>query len=370
MSGAEEPIAERLEDVELSEEQKEWIKDHLGEEPSEISGKQRQYISENWNKVVNPEEYHASFPPREPTFEEMEADVLVADDLKKSIERREQLFMSIMKISEPEWLVEGFAVRQGITVFYGDAGEGKTSLMLQLIGSAFESRRLLSFQVRLANPLLIEQDENPELLRSHVERMIPVYPSLRLLEVPREPVLWDNQKGDFANTLLEDYIRYSAANIVIIDSLTSLGIDDINHPKCSIIFDKFRLLAREWGCAFIVLHHPNKSGNIMGNKLIRAKAECVIQLQKGKVLFEKLRAKMPSSLVIEVGKVPYLEVKQDTNTLVFNIDRTTYIREQFLEGKSRAEIIDITRALYGGSKDAIGKAVDREKATLKEEGKL
>jgi archaellum biogenesis ATPase FlaH len=295
----------------------------------------------------------------------------LAEDIERAEEKRKNLFTNIMDIPEADWIVEGFAVKQGITLLYGDRHTGKTSLMLQLIGSVYENKKLLSLNIGKVKPLLIEQDESPSLLRSHVERMLPQYRCLEKLNVPTETVLWDNDKARYASPMLEDLIQYSSlANLVIIDSLTSLGIEDINHPRCSLIFDRLRDISRKWACAFIVLHHPNKSGEIMGNKLIQAKVDCILQLQKDKLIVEKLRAKTPSIFTVDGGKYPYLEVEQDPDTLIFRIDKAAFIRELLLQGKPRLDVINSVSSTYGGNKESIGKATDRQKKKLTEEGKF
>ena len=73
-------------------------------------------------------------PEKQPITEEKLAELNVIE--KRRIERKEQLFMKIMDIPKANWLVEGVAVRDGITLLFGDAGVGKTSLMLQLIACA------------------------------------------------------------------------------------------------------------------------------------------------------------------------------------------------------------------------------------------
>lgn len=127
---------------------------------------------------------------------------------KKLSQRKKQLFTKVMDIPEVEWLVEGIAVREGITLLFGDAGVGKTSLMLQLMGCLAEGKEFLGLSTTKANTLLIEQDEGKPLLKSHIERMLPVYPSLRWLEVPQVQILWDNTKADFEakGSLLEELI--------------------------------------------------------------------------------------------------------------------------------------------------------------------
>ncbi|MFC2003442.1 AAA family ATPase [Chloroflexota bacterium] len=304
--------------------------------------------------------------------EEKSAELIDAE--KRRIERKELLFMKVMNIPEVEWLVEGIAVKGGITLLFGDAGKGKTSLMLQLIACTIEGNEFLGLLTEKVNTLLIEQDEGKPLLRSHVERMLAACPSLGELEVPTVWILWDNNTTDFQvrGSLLEELIDLSSASIVIIDSLTSLGITDINHPRSSIVFDRVRAISEKHHCAFILLHHPNKDDEIMGSNLIPAKVDCILHLQSSRLTFEKLRGKTPDIIVGEFGGHPYLDINQDPETLVFKVarKRSDVIQELIIQGKKRGEIITQIQQEYGGKKDSIGKAVDRTRIILEVRGML
>jgi len=244
-----------------------------------------------------------------------EKELELAEGVKNIRRKQKEIFINVMEIPEVEWIVEGFAVKQGITMVYGDGGVGKTSLMLDLMACINERGLFLGLTTMPASSLIIEQDENPAIMRSHVEKMLNIHPSLAWLKVPQNPVIWDNNQRDFMDSSLEQAIAWSSADLVIIDSLTSLGIDDINHPSCSIVFDRLRQMAFEWECAFIVIHHTNKSGEVMGSNLIMPKLDCMIRVESNMVIFEKLRGAPPNGSVIEAGKKPYLTVFQDPQTL-------------------------------------------------------
>ena len=108
----------------------------------------------------------------------------------------------------------------------------------------------------------------------------------------------------------------------------------------------------------------------MGSGLLKPKTECTLQLQSGKLIFEKIRGNTPAGALVEPNKDPYLGISQDPKTLIFRVERATFIRERLAQGMPRAELIEVVRALYGGKRDSVGKAVDRASAELKEKGKL
>lgn len=246
--------------------------------------------------------------------------------------------------------------------------------MLQLIGCVNEGREFLGLSTQQVGTLLIEQDEGRSLLRSHIERMLPCCPSLESLIVPKVLVLWDNTLRDFEakGSLLEELIFLSSASIVIIDSVTSLGIEDINQPSTATLFDKLRVIAGKYHCSFVLLHHPNKSGDVMASNLIKAKVDCLLHLEHDRLVFEKLRGTTPKVVAVKPGDAPHISISKDPDTLTFTQakDRTTLIRELLLEGKTRSEVIDLVCQVSDAKKETIGKAVDRERSKLIQEGKL
>ncbi len=353
----------------LSGEQQQYVKEALGIEPTALTTGQAEYIEDHWNKAIDSkldlEEYKALFPPPALTPEQTRQSEEALKALKEVVafeEKQTQLFQRVTDIPEPEWVVEGFAVKEGITILFGDKGQGKTSLMLQLIGCVQEGKSLVSLRVGEARTLLIEQDENPALLRGHLDRMLPVHPSLENLLVPKEPVRWNNDKMNFDNpAFIDDLMKYSKADLVIIDSLSSVGIEDINHPKGAAIFDQLRILARKWNCAFIVLHHPNKNGEVMGSNLIQAKVDVILRLHDGALSFYKLRGKYPA-VVDTTVQPPRIRIAQDKATLVFSPDKATIaknradrIRKLVSEKRTRAEIVEITHKEFGGDRTPLPK---------------
>jgi predicted ATP-dependent serine protease len=289
-------------------------------------------------------------PVPEDELREWEAGKMWAANIDK---RRAQLFANVMDIPEVDWLVEGVAVKDGITLLYGDAGIGKTSLTLQLIGCVTEVRKFLGLSTRQVRVLLIEQDEGGSLLRSHVERMMPAFPSLYELQIPQVHISWNNDESDFEGKgkLLEELIIVSFASIVIIDSLSSLGMKDINHPSTGAMFDRLRAIANQYHCAFVVLHHTNKSGDVMGSNLIKGKVDVILHLEQDKLIFEKLRGTTPDVATVKPGESPFphMSLSRDQNTLTFSAvtDRANYIDGLLLKGMPRSEIIDSVCVIFG-----------------------
>jgi predicted ATP-dependent serine protease len=309
-----------------------------------MSNKEFTTPEESQTDEIKTDEMMEKAPWRRFTEEEWKE---LVDGKNKILKMRRKLFTSVMDVPEVDWIVDGFVVRDGITLLFGDAGIGKTSLMLQLIGCLSEGKGFLGLSTQQADALLIEQDEGKPLLRSHIEKMLPAHPSLRWLEVPTVSIIWDNNAQDFEakGTLLAEVIHSSLARVVIIDSLTSLGITDINHPSVSLLFDKIRELAGIFHCAFVLLHHPNKSGDAMGSNLIKAKVDCLIQMESAgeavKLIPHKVRGESFQEMILHL----------DPKTLTFQQVplRDDWIWQLHQEGKKPKEIADIICPVYPGT---------------------
>ncbi len=177
------------------------------------------------------------------------------------------------EFQEPDWLVPGVIVREGLTLLYGDAGVGKTTFALELTDSLQEGKPFLGMLVSKGKVLFIEQDEGVSMLKSHWEKMGK---STRLT-VSKKDILWDAANKafgkDFAITL-----QVAKPDVVFIDAYTSLGIPDITRPESALVLDELRRQARGYHTAIVLLHHTNQNGEQMGSSLHKAKVDCLLSV--------------------------------------------------------------------------------------------
>lgn len=188
------------------------------------------------------------------------------------IERGINLVTEVSEFYEPDWLVEGLVVRNGLALLYGDSGTGKTTLCLYLVDAIQHGKDLFGLKCKQGNVVFIENDESPELLRSHRDKVgLPA----KLL-VANVEITWDTERKKF-NEEFEDLL-YHNPDVVIIDAYTSLGIPDITRPESGLVLDELRRLARKNECAFVIIHHVNKSGDQIGSSLHKAKMDSMVSL--------------------------------------------------------------------------------------------
>ena len=189
------------------------------------------------------------------------------------IERGINLVMDVSEFPEPDWIVEGLVVRNGLTFLYGDAGSGKTTLCLYLVDAIQHGKDLFGLKCKQGKVIFIENDESPELLRSHRDKVrLPVK-----LPVASVDIVWDAGNKKF-NKEFGDLLYYENPDVVIIDAYTSLGIPDITRPESGLVLDELRRLARKNECAFVIIHHVNKSGEQIGSSLHKAKMDSMVSL--------------------------------------------------------------------------------------------
>jgi archaellum biogenesis ATPase FlaH len=206
--------------------------------------------------------------------------------------RRDDWFIPVNDVEPAEWLIEGLAVEQGISILFGDTGVGKTTLSLQLL-HALMSRQdmVLGLKVKPVRGFIVEQDVSPMVFRNHRDRVLEHLPGLADLKIPRKFVTWDDRSHDLTD--LVQLIKAYPAKLVIIDSVTSLGIPDINHPNTSMVLDRLRRISTDEECSFILLHHVNKKGLILGSITLQIKADSIVELTKKGLKFHKTRGQLP-----------------------------------------------------------------------------
>ncbi len=227
--------------------------------------------------------------------------------------KREDLFVKVSDIQPANWIIEGLAMEQGLTILFGDKGVGKTTLSLQILHALLSEERLFGLKVRKANAFIIEQDEPPRVFRNHRDRILGQLPRLGDMEIPKVFVTWDSRKEDFTN--LVDLIRAYPAKLIIIDSFTSLGIPDLNQPNTSAILDRLRRINSEEDCSFILLHHVNRKGDILGSVTLQIKADSLIELNNVGLKFHKTRGE----IAIPLGKENTLPIVRNNGSILFKL---------------------------------------------------
>ncbi len=203
-------------------------------------------------------------------------------DTKHDVYVAEDYITEISKVPEPDWIVDGLVVREGLTLLYADAGVGKTTLMLHMTHCLQSGQDFFMFPTkdhRHHKVLWIEQDESLSLLHSHRDKL--GFPEV--LNAAKVPIRWDGKRF---NEELDIVLFVAQPDVLILDAYTSLGITDITRPESGLVWDELRSKATKYHCAIVVLHHTNNEGGPIGSSQHKAKADSLVKLQK---LGEKLK---------------------------------------------------------------------------------
>lgn len=250
-------------------------------------------------------------------------------------------------IPYPDWLVEGIVVRKGLTLIYAPSSMGKTTLCLYLIDALQTGKSFFSRDCKQATVLIAEQDASLPMLKSHWQRLgIP-----EKLSAVSVPLKWNNARYTFMPEL-RNLLYTCRPDVLIIDSYTSLGIGDINHPSASLVFDELRICCQDFDCAFVIVHHTRKDGEQMGSNLNIAKVDSVINLRfrksaKQETLYKRITAKQEK---LRAEHCEDIELDFDLNSFKITPATITESARQRVarlkaEGKTDDEVIGLVSDL-------------------------
>jgi RecA-family ATPase len=199
--------------------------------------------------------------------------ILKLDRELERIEKGIDLVRDVSDFPQPDWIVEGIVIRNGLTLLYGDSGAGKTTFCLYMTDAIQMGKDLLGLKCKQGRVIFIENDESAELLKSHRDKVgLPTK-----LDIANTDIAWDAGTKKF-NKEFEEILYYYKPDVVIIDAFTSLGIPDITRPESALVLDELRRLAKGHGCAMVIIHHTNKAGEQMGSSLHKAKMDSIVSL--------------------------------------------------------------------------------------------
>lgn len=244
---------------------------------------------------------------------------------------------NLTEVELPDWLVPGLALRNGLTLFYGEAGSYKTTLTIYLGYALMTGRDFFGIPIDGNYKVLyVEQDQSLSILKDQVGK---IGYSEDMFICCKLPVLWNGK--DF-NREFYNSLKALQPDVIFIDAYTSLGIEDITRPQSALCLDALRRIANKYGISIIINHHENKSGTQMGSALHIAKIDSEVQttvttkdgnretimLSQGKV-----RGQHIEPIFIEANKETlHLERRLNTNL-------TQVVRGMLSEGQDRQTIL-------------------------------
>lgn len=190
--------------------------------------------------------------------------------------------MESVKVEQIEWLLYPFIPFGKVTIIQGDPGEGKTTMVLQIIAKLTRGEPILLNQ-KSQKEAQKDSEENPKQeVLSQDAHMLPVnviYQTAedglgdtikpRLLaagaDCSRVLVIDDREQPlTMLDVRLEEAIMQTKARMVVLDPIQGfLGTDVDMHRANEIrpLMKRMAVLAEKYHCAIILIGHMNKNSN-------------------------------------------------------------------------------------------------------------
>lgn len=190
-------------------------------------------------------------------IEELETTLSELKSLNSDEEKEEpftnvaQLMREDIKVS---WIVESLIPQNSITLFFGKGKLGKTTLILQMLGSIAKNERFMGLETHQV-PIYYINFENPRgVLKQRIEK----------LGLPENINLWLNPPPINSKDFKEKFQMIPEGSLVVIDSLSSaLYKLDLKEAVDLNPVLKWAIEQRDTrGITFIFIHHTSKGNDL------------------------------------------------------------------------------------------------------------
>ena len=191
-------------------------------------------------------------------------------EVKKTVQKRMEpelklINMDKVEVEQIEWLLYPFIPYGKVTIIQGDPGEGKTTMVLQIIA------KLTRGEAILPTVSLTDDKENAEVpvnvIYQTAEDGMGDTIKPRLVEagadLSRVMVIDDSEEVlTLSDDRIEKAVRQNHVRLVIIDPVQAfIGADvDMNRAnEVRPVFRKLGMIAEKTSCAIVLIGHLNKS---------------------------------------------------------------------------------------------------------------
>ena len=201
---------------------------------------------------------------------------------KRSEPELKLINMELVKVEQIEWLLYPFIPFGKVTIIQGDPGEGKTTMVLQIIAKLTRGEPIL---LNKKSQKEAQQDSEENLKQEVLSQDKPIQP-VNVIYQTAEDGLGDTIKprllaagADCSRVLviddreqpltmldvrLEEAIMQTKARMVVLDPIQGfLGTDVDMHRANEIrpLMKGMAVLAEKYHCAIILIGHMNKNSN-------------------------------------------------------------------------------------------------------------
>ncbi len=195
-----------------------------------------------------------------------------------------------------DWVVENVFARDYVSIFFGEAGSGKTWLILDLAIVLSHGGLLWNnIEVEQAKILLFEGDTPVSMLKERINKLNKTandnffsYVSRYQAEEENINLALSTQEG---RTNFEEFIKLNKPDLVIVDTLISFIDDEVDAKNVKPIVDFLRIIASKYHIHIIIVHHSRKresgenrskldQSDVIGSSIITRLASIVIGVDK------------------------------------------------------------------------------------------
>ena len=203
-------------------------------------------------------------------------------EIKRTESDLKLINMESVEVEQIEWLFYPFIPFGKVTIIQGDPGEGKTTMVLQIIAKLTKGEKILPEQQQATDEKdraekNVDSDANP--VESPIEPVNVIYQTAedglgdtikpRLLaagaDCSRVMVIDDNDRAlTMMDARLEEAIIQTKARLVVLDPIQGfLGAEVDMHRANEIrpLMKRVAVLAEKYHCAIILIGHMNKNSN-------------------------------------------------------------------------------------------------------------
>jgi replicative DNA helicase len=268
----------------------------------------------------------------EKEFLDLHARWLEASNKKRSYSLDEYLQMHGSK--SVRWLLDGWIPEKSITVIHSLGGVGKTTLINTLAKSLITGTDWSGYEVsRPAKILWVQTDQGPTVTNLLLDRQ--GFFTLSPDEKERQRILDDWYVEEYA--LLERELDEHQYDLVIIDSLASVSANLMyreNDQEFARPLARLRHIANKKNCAFLILHHSGKGGEMRGTTAIYNAADQVWKM-------ERMLSSDKTAANLTIEKSRFREDKK-VYRLQFNPEDSFWMAMGQVTGSGESETIEET----------------------------
>lgn len=203
---------------------------------------------------------------------------------------------SVDNVQGYDWIIPNLLPRGFISLLFSYAGAGKTWIVIDLgIRLSLGLQVLGDIAVDKLKVVLLEGDTPDSLVKERVDKLSlkaddNYFQYVNSYEAEKQGVILNFSEPDGLKNL-EDIIRLSNPDLIIIDTLISFVNDEKDAEDIRRVMKKLNYLATTYDCGILICHHTRKRPNgekrqktdqsdVIGTSIITRLLGCVIGIDK------------------------------------------------------------------------------------------